>query len=101
MNREKSVLQIRLGEGNLDQRMRINIDVPSLVNFVTEKFVSDWIESAVTSRHLNVYNSSRSIAHKQADENVIALKGQNKKKTLQDYFAYIYLFFIFYLDDVK
>ena len=81
--------------------MRINIDVPSLVNFVTEKFVSDWIESAVTSRHLNVYNSSRSITHKQADENVIVLKGQNKKKTLQDYFVYIYSFFIFYLDDVK
>ena len=59
MNREKSVLQTRLGEDNLDHGMRINIDVPSLVNSVTEKFVSDWIESAVTSRYLNVYNSSR------------------------------------------
>ena len=59
MNREKSVLQKRLGEDNLDHGMRINIDVPSLVNSVTEKFVSDWIESAVTSRYLNVYNSSR------------------------------------------
>ena len=59
MNREKSVLQKRLGEDNLDHGMRINIDVPSLVNSVTEKFVSDWIESTVTSRYLNVYNSSR------------------------------------------
>ena len=95
MNREKSVLQIRLGEGNLDQRMRINIDVPSLVNFVTDKFVSDWIESAVTSRHLNVYNSSRSITHKQADENVIVLKGQNKKRHCK-IILFTFIYFLFF-----
>ena len=32
--------------------MRVNIDGPSLDNFDTEKFVSDCIESPVTSRHL-------------------------------------------------
>ena len=36
--------------------MHINIDDPSLDNFDTEKFVSDWIEFAVTSRHLNDHN---------------------------------------------
>ena len=75
--------------------MRINIDVPSLVNFVTEKFVSDWIESAVTSRHLNVYNSSRSITHKQADENVIVLKGQNKKRHCK-IILFTFIYFLFF-----
>ena len=37
INREKSVLQTRLGEGTLGHIMRINIDGPSLVNFDTEK----------------------------------------------------------------
>ena len=58
MNREKSVLQTRLGQDNLDHIMRINIDDPSFDNFDTEKFVSDWIESAVTSSHLNGHSSS-------------------------------------------
>ena len=40
--------------------MRINIDGPaSSDNFDTEKFVSDWIESTVTSKQLNGYNLSQ------------------------------------------
>ena len=53
--------------------MHINIDGPSSDNFDTEKFVSDWIESVVTSRHLNGHNSSRTETHKEADENFIVL----------------------------
>ena len=71
MNREKSVLRTRSGEDILDHIMRINIDNPSLDNFGTEIFVSDWIESAVTSRHLNGHNSSRTETHEEANENVI------------------------------
>ena len=63
MNREKSVLQARLGKDTLGHIMRINIDGPSLDNFETEKFVSNWIQSAVTSRHLNGHNSSRTEIH--------------------------------------
>ena len=59
MNREKSVLRTRLGEDILDHIMYINIDGWSLDIFDTENFVSDWIKSAVTSRHLNGHNSSR------------------------------------------
>ena len=76
MNKEKSVLRRRLGEDTLDYVMRDNIDDPSLDNLDTEKFVSGWIKSTVTLRHLNGHNSSR----KEADENVIVLKGQNKTK---------------------
>ena len=50
MNLEKSLLQTRLGEDTLDH-MCINIDGLSFNNFHTEKFVSDWIESTVISRH--------------------------------------------------
>ena len=71
MNRETSVLRTRSGEDILDHIMRINIDNPSLDNFGTEIFVSDWIESAVTSRHLNGHNSSRTETHEEANENVI------------------------------
>ena len=78
--------------------MHINIDHSSLDNFDTEKFVSDWIISTVTSRHLTGHNSSRTEIHEEADENVIVLSGQNKIKTLQDYFVCI---FFSYLDDVK
>ena len=40
--------------------MRINVDGPaSSDNFDTEKFVSDWIESTVTSKQLNGYNLSQ------------------------------------------
>ena len=53
--------------------MRINTDGPSLDNFDTEKIFSDLIESTITSRHLNGYNSSRTEAHKEPAENVIAL----------------------------
>ena len=62
---------VRLGEDTLDHIMCINIDGPSLDNFDTEKFVSDWIESTVTSRHLNGHNSSRTETHEEADENVV------------------------------
>ena len=95
MNREKSVMRTRLGENTFDHIMCINIDDSSLDNIDTEKFVSDWIEPAVTSRHLNGQNSSRTETQEEADENVIVLSEQNKIKTLQD------LFFFFYLDDVK
>ena len=57
MNTEQSVLRTRLGEDTLDHIMRINIDDASLDNFDTEKFVSNWIESAVTLRNLNGHNS--------------------------------------------
>ena len=63
MNRRKSVLQIRLGEDIRDNIMRINIDSLFLDNFDTEKFDSDWIESVITSRHLNAHNSSRTETH--------------------------------------
>ena len=62
---------VRLGEDTLDHIMCINIDGPSLDNFDTEKFVSDWIESTVTSRHLNGHNSSRTETHEEVDENVV------------------------------
>ena len=51
INREKYVLPTRLGEDILDHIMLINIDGSSLDNIDTEKFVSDWIEYVVTSRH--------------------------------------------------
>ena len=62
---------LRLGEDTLDHIMCINTDGPSLDNFDTEKFVSDWIESTVTSRHLNGHNSSTTETHEEADENVV------------------------------
>ena len=80
MNKEKSVLRRRLGEDTLDYVIRNNIDGPSLNNLDTEKFVSGWIKSTVTLRHLNGHNSSRTETHEEADENVIVLKGQNKRK---------------------
>ena len=92
MNGEKSVLRTRLGGDTQDHIMRINVDDPSLHNFDTEKHVFDWIESTVTSRHLNGHNSSRTEKHEEADENVIFLYGQNRL------FASI---FFSYLDDVK
>ena len=73
--------------------MCINIDGPSLDNLDTGKFVSDCIESTVTSRHLNGHNSSRTETHEEADGNVV-LKGQNKTKTFEDYFGCIHLFFL-------
>ena len=55
--------------------MRINVDGPaSSDNFDTEKFVSDWIESTVTSKQLNGYNLSRTETHAEADENVIVCR---------------------------
>ena len=51
--------------------MRINIGGPSLDNFHTEKFVSDSSESAVTWKHLNGHNSSRTEAIEEADQNVV------------------------------
>ena len=45
MNIEKSTVQRRLGEDNLDHIIPINIDGPSLDNSDTEKFASDWIET--------------------------------------------------------
>ena len=73
MDREKSVLQTRLGEDTLDHIMNINIDDPSLDNLDSEKFVSDWNESAGTSRHLNGHNSSRTETHEEADGNFTVL----------------------------
>ena len=69
ISREKSVLQIRLGEDNLDHIMCINIYSQSFDNFDTDKFVSDWIKSPVYSRHLNRHNSSRTETHEEPDEN--------------------------------
>ena len=63
MDRKMSVLQKRLGEYTLDHIMRINIDDPFLDNFDTQKIVSDWIESTITSRLLNGHNSSRAETH--------------------------------------
>ena len=63
LNREKSVLRTRLGADTLDHIMRINIDGPFLDDFNTKKFVFDWIESAVTSRHLNGPYSSKKETH--------------------------------------
>ena len=77
--------------------MHINIDGPSSDNFDTEKFVSDWIESAVTSRHLNDHNSFRTEIHDEADEKLFVLKWQNKIKTLLDYFICIYCFFLTFI----
>ena len=77
--------------------MHINIDGPSSDNFDTEKFVSDWIESAVTSRHLNDHNSCRTETHEEADEKLFVLKWQNKIKTLLDYFICIYCFFLTFI----
>ena len=73
MNREKSVLRTRLSEDTLDHILRIKIDGPSLDNCDTEKFVSDWIKSSITSRHLNDLNSYKTETHDEADENVIVL----------------------------
>ena len=58
LNREKPVLRTRLREHILGHIMHINIDDPSLDNCDTVKFVSDWIESTITSSHLNGHNSS-------------------------------------------
>ena len=73
MNREKSVLQARLGEDTLDYIMHINIDGSSLNSFDTGKFVFDQIESTITSRNVNGHNSSWTETHEEADENVILL----------------------------
>ena len=67
------LLETKLGKDTLNHIMRFNIDVPFLDNFDTEKSVFDWIESAVTLKHLNGYNSSRTETHEEADENVIVL----------------------------
>ena len=91
MKRKMSVLQKRLG----DYIMRIND--PSLENFETEKIVFNRIESAITSRHLNGYNSSRTETHEVSDENVIVLQEQSKIKLLQDYSVCV---LFSYLDDV-
>ena len=53
--------------------MHINIDHSSLDNFNTEKFISDWIISTITSRQITGHNSSRTEIHEEADENVIVL----------------------------
>ena len=51
---------------------------PSLDNINTEKFVSDWIESTGTSRHLNGHNLFRTETHEEADENFIVYKDETK-----------------------
>ena len=53
--------------------MRIKIIGASLDNFNTEKFVSDWIESTVTSSHLYGHNSPRTETHDETDDNIIVL----------------------------
>ena len=95
MKRKMSVLQKRLGDYTLDHIMRIND--PSLENFETEKIVFNRIESAITSRHLNGHNSSRTETHEVSDENVIVLQEQSKIKLLQDYSVCV---LFSYLDDV-
>ena len=54
--------------------MRVNIDGPYLDNFDAEKFVSDWIESAVTSTHVNGHNSSWTETREEDDKNVFVLE---------------------------
>ena len=93
MNREKSVLQTRLHEDTLDHIMCINIDGLSLDNFDTENFISDWIESAVTSIHLNGHNSSRTETHEKLTKMLLLYKGKTKQK----YFKIILFVFIFFL----
>ena len=68
--REKSLLQTRLGEDTLDH---INIDGPLLVSFDIKKKSSHWSESIVTLRHLNGHNSLRKETHEEANEHVIVL----------------------------
>ena len=97
MNRKKSVLRTRLGKYTLNEIMRINIGGPSSDNFDTEKFISDWIESTVTSRHLNGHNSCRIETHEEAGEKRFVLKSQNKIKTLLDYLVCIYCFFLTFI----
>ena len=63
----------KTGEDTLYHVMCINIDGPFLDNFDTEKFVSDWIESPVTLRHLIGHNSCRTETREKANENVILL----------------------------
>ena len=70
---KKFVLQTRSGDDTLDHIICINIDGPSLDNFYSDKSVSDWTEFAITSRHLNGYNSSRTETRERADENAIIL----------------------------
>ena len=70
---EESVLRTRLGVDTLDRNMCININGSFLDNFDAEKFVSDWIDSAVTLKHLNGHNSSRIEIHEKVDENIIVL----------------------------
>ena len=74
INREKSVLQIRLGEDNLDHIMCINIYSPSFDNFDTDKSVSDQVKSPVYLRHLNIHHSSRTETHEEPDENFFFYK---------------------------
>ena len=83
-----------LGEDTLDHIMHIYIDGPSLDNFDTEKFVYDWFGSAVTLRHLNAHNSSRTETHEEANENVILLYRQIKIKALQNHSVSIYFYFV-------
>ena len=58
---------------SLSGLMRVNMDGPYLDNFDGEKFVSDWIESVVTSRHVNGHNSSWTETREEADKNVFVL----------------------------
>ena len=73
MNNKKSLLRTRYSEDTLEHITHMNIDGQSLDNFDTEKLVSDLVESAVTSRHLNGHNSSRTETHEEADEKVMVL----------------------------
>ena len=63
--REKFVLQTRLGEDTLDL---INIDDPSLDNFDTEQLFSDRSESVVTLRPLNDLNDHDSFRNTRRSE---------------------------------
>ena len=56
-------------------------------------FWLEWIHP-VTLRHLNGHNLFRTETRKEANENVIVLKRQNKIKTLQDYLVCMYLLFL-------
>ena len=47
-----------------------------------------------TQLAINGHNLFRTETRKEANENVIVLKRQNKIKTLQDYLVCIYLFFL-------
>ena len=52
MNHEKTSLRSALREDTLDNIMRINIDGSPLDDFETNSYVSKWMDSSKTTRHI-------------------------------------------------